>query len=399
MGGHVIRSIDELQLTGKRVFIRVDFNVPLDPQRKVTDDTRIREALVTIHHALKSGGKVILASHLGRPKGVDPKLSLEPAAKRLSDLLGKEHEVLLADDCIGDGVKKLVRDLKEAQVLVLENLRFHAEEESNDEGFSRELASLADVYVNDAFGTAHRAHASTAGMVPLVKEKAAGFLMRKELEYLGKVVKNPEKPFVAILGGAKVSDKIKVIENMLPKVDALLIGGAMAYTFLKAQEAQVGRSRVEADKVPLARRLLESAERLGKQLVLPVDHLVGTEASEKTESRETPDRNIPADWMGLDIGPKTRALYRQHILNAKTVVWNGPMGMFEVPKFAEGTRAVALAMTDNRQAVTVVGGGDSAAAVQQMKLGDKMTHVSTGGGASLEFLEGRELPGVKALEE
>jgi len=393
----VVRYIDELQLSGKRVCIRVDFNVPLDAQRKVTDDTRIREALPTIQTALKMGAKVILASHLGRPKGPDPKLSLEPAASRLSELLGKEHEVLLADDCVGDGVKKLVRDLKSEQVLVLENLRFHPEEEANDEAFSRELATFADVYVNDAFGTAHRAHASTAGMVPFVKEKAAGLLMRKELEYLGKVIKNPEAPFVAILGGAKVSDKIKVIESLLPKVDALLIGGAMAYTFLKAQDAQVGRSRVEEDKMALARKLLESAQRLGKQLVLPVDHVVGTEPTEKSIAKEVPDRNIPPDMMGLDIGPKTRALYAQHIRNAKTVIWNGPMGLFEVPKFAEGTRSVAVAMTTS-QATTVIGGGDSAAAVQQMKLANKISHVSTGGGASLEFLEGRELPGVKALE-
>jgi phosphoglycerate kinase len=394
----VIHFIEDLQLAGKRVFIRVDFNVPLDGQRKVTDDTRIREALPTLQRALKMGAKVILASHLGRPKGMEPKLSLEPAASRLSEFLGREHEVLLADDCVGDGVKKLLKDLKPGQVLVLENLRFHKEEEANDEAFSRELASLADVYVNDAFGTAHRAHASTAGMVPFVKEKAAGMLIRKELEYLGKAVKDPAHPFVAILGGAKVSDKIKVIENLLPKVDALLIGGAMAYTFLKVQDAQVGKSRVEDDKLMLARKLIQSAERLGKQLVLPVDHVVGTELTDKSVAMETPDRNIPPDMMGLDIGPKTRAMYRQHILSAKTVIWNGPMGLFEVKKFALGTEEVARAMTDNKNAITVVGGGDSAAAVTQMGLASKMTHVSTGGGASLEFLEGHKLPGIQALE-
>jgi len=393
----MIRYIDDLQMTGKRVFIRVDFNVPLEGKR-VTDDTRIREALPTIRRALELGGKVILASHLGRPKGPDPKLSLEPAASRLADLLGPKHEVILADDCIGDAVKKQVKELKEGQILVLENLRFHKEEEANDEAFARELAALADVYVNDAFGTAHRAHASTAGMVPFVKEKAAGLLMKKEIEYLGRVLKNPEKPFVAILGGAKVSDKIKVIENLLPKVDALLIGGAMAYTFLKVQGAEVGKSRVEEDKLPLATKILEAAQRLKTSIVLPVDHVVGNEPSEKSSKQETPDRNIPADMMGLDIGPKTRAQFTQHIRNAKTVVWNGPMGLFEVEKFAEGTRVVAEAMANNRGAVTVIGGGDSAAAVQQMGYGDRMSHVSTGGGASLEFLEGIQLPGIKALE-
>jgi len=281
---------------------------------------------------------------------------------------------------------------------VLENLRFHKEEEGNDEAFARELASLADVYVNDAFGTAHRAHASTAGMVPFVKEKAAGLLMKKEIEYLGRVLKNPEKPFVAILGGAKVSDKIKVIENLLPKVDALLIGGAMAYTFLKVQGADVGKSRVEEDKLALASKILEAAARLKTPIVLPVDHVVGNELTEKSVKQETPDRNIPADMMGLDIGPKSRAQFTQHIRNAKTVVWNGPMGLFEVDKFAEGTKVVADAMANNRGAVTVIGGGDSAAAVQQMGYGAKMSHVSTGGGASLEFLEGIQLPGIKALE-
>ena len=393
----MIRYIDELQLTGKRVFIRVDFNVPLEG-RRVTDDTRIREALPTIRRALEMGGKVILASHLGRPKGADPKLSLEPAATRLAELLGPKHEVILTDDCVGDAVKKHVKELKEGQVLVLENLRFHKEEEANDEAFARELASLADVYINDAFGTAHRAHASTAGMVPFVKEKAAGLLMKKELEYLGRVVKSPEKPFIAILGGAKVSDKIKVIENLLPKVDALLIGGAMAYTFLKAQGLEVGKSRVEEDKLALATKLLDAAQRLKTSLVLPVDHIIGTEPSDKSEARETPDRAIPPDMMGLDIGPKTRAQYTQHIRGAKTVVWNGPMGLFEVNKFAEGTRSVAAAMAMNREAVTVIGGGDSAAAVQQMGFADKMSHVSTGGGASLELLEGITLPGIKALE-
>jgi phosphoglycerate kinase len=393
----MIRYIDDMQLTGKRVFIRVDFNVPLEGKR-ITDDTRIREALPTIRRALDMGGKVILASHLGRPKGPDPKLSLEPAASRLTELLGPKHEVILADDCVGDGVRKLVKDMKDGQVLMLENLRFHKEEEANDEAFARELASFADVYINDAFGTAHRAHASTAGMVPFVKEKGAGLLMRKELEYLGGALKTPAKPFVAILGGAKVSDKIKVIESLLPKVDALLIGGAMAYTFLKAQGIEVGKSRVEEDKLPLATRMLEAAQRLKTSLVLPIDHICSTEPTDKGVAREVADRAIPADLMGLDIGPKTRAMYAQHIRGAKTVIWNGPMGMFEVEKYAAGTRDVAMAMAANKDAITIVGGGDSAAAVNEMGMASKLSHVSTGGGASLEFLEGRELPGVKALE-
>ena len=393
----MIRYIDDMQLTGKRVFIRVDFNGPLEGKR-ITDDTRIREALPTIRRALDLGGKVILASHLGRPKGPDPKLSLEPAASRLTEMLGPKHEVILADDCVGDGVRKLVKDMKDGQVLMLENLRFHKEEEANDEAFARELASFADVYINDAFGTAHRAHASTAGMVPFVKEKGAGLLMRKELEYLGGALKTPAKPFVAILGGAKVSDKIKVIESLLPKVDALLVGGAMAYTFLKAQGIEVGKSRVEEDKLSLATRMLEAAQRLKTSLVLPIDHICSTEPTDKGVASEVADRAIPADLMGLDIGPKTRAMYAQHIRSAKTVIWNGPMGMFEVEKYAAGTRDVAMAMAANKDAITIVGGGDSAAAVNEMGMASKLSHVSTGGGASLEFLEGRELPGVKALE-
>lgn len=395
----MVKYIDELQLTGKRVFIRVDFNVPLDDAQQVTDDTRIREALPTIKKALELGGKVILASHLGRPKkGADPKLSLEPAGKKLAELLGKPHEVLMADDCVGEGVGKMAKELKPGQVLLLENLRFHKEEEANDEGFARQLAALADVYCNDAFGTAHRAHASTAGMVPFVKEKCAGFLMRKEIEQLGKLVKGAEKPFVVVLGGAKVSDKIKVIENLLPKCQVMLIGGAMAYTFLKAQDVPVGKSRVEEDKLPLASKLIETAQRLGVQLVLPVDHVCGTSPDEASQAIDVTERAIPADLMGLDIGGKTRALYTQHIRDAKTVLWNGPMGLFEVAKFAEGTKSVAQAMAQNEAAQTVVGGGDSAAAVNEFRVAEKMSHVSTGGGASLELLEGRELPGIKALE-
>jgi phosphoglycerate kinase len=394
----MMRFVDDMQLSGKRVFIRVDFNVPLDDAQQVTDDTRIREALPTIKKVLQAGGKPVLASHLGRPRGVDPKLSLMPAAKRLAELLGGEHEVLMADDCIGEGVVKQAKELKPGQVLMLENLRFHKQEEANDEAFARELAALADVYCNDAFGTAHRAHASTAGMVPFVKEKCAGLLIRKEVEQLGRVVKGAERPFVVILGGAKVSDKIKVIENLLPKCQVMLIGGAMAYTFLKAQGVEVGRSRVEEDKLSLATKLLESSQRLGVEMVLPVDHVCGTSPDEQSAAIDVLERAIPRDLMGLDIGGKTRALYTQHIRDAKTVLWNGPMGLFEVAKFAEGTKAVAVAMANNRDAQTVVGGGDSAAAVNEFKLADKMTHVSTGGGASLEFLEGKTLPGLAALE-
>ena len=393
-----LETIDALALAGKRVFIRVDFNVPLEKGR-VTDDARIRAALPTIQHAVKAGAKVILASHLGRPKGKPEdreKLSLEPAAQRLSELL--HQDVILADDCVGDGVKKLVKDLGPGQVLLLENLRFHPEEEKNDEAFAKELASIADVWVNDAFGTAHRAHASTAGMARFVAEKAAGFLIQKELEYLGKALGAPARPFVAIVGGAKVSDKIKVLENLISKADAILVGGAMAYTFLEAQGVPVGKSLVERDKLDLARQILERAAAKKVDLLLPADHVCGAEPSETAKRVVVNDRAIPAELMGLDIGPKTLDRYRQRILAAKTVFWNGPMGLFEQKPWSEGTFGVARAMADS-PAVTVVGGGDSAAAVEQAGLVDRMKHVSTGGGASLELIEGRELPGIKALEE
>jgi phosphoglycerate kinase len=394
-----LKTLDALDLAGKRVFIRVDFNVPLDAERRVTDDARIRAALPTIQHALRAKARVILASHLGRPKGKPEdrqKLSLEPAAARLSELL--KQDVILADDCVGDGVKKLVRDLREGQVLLLENLRFHPEEEKNDEEFAKELASVADVWVNDAFGTAHRAHASTAGMARFVKEKAAGFLIKKELDFLGKALGSPARPFVALVGGAKVSDKLKVLENLLAKADAVCIGGAMAYTFLKAQEVEVGRSLVEQDKLDLARQILERAAARKVDLLLPVDHVCGAEPTETAQRVVVNDRAIPKDLMGLDIGPKTLDRYRQRILAAKTVFWNGPMGLFEQKPWAEGTFGVAKAMAES-PAVTVVGGGDSAAAVEEAGLVDRMKHVSTGGGASLEFIEGRILPGIQVLEE
>jgi phosphoglycerate kinase len=394
-----IKTIDQLDLAGKRVFIRVDFNVPLDGKGQVADDARIRAALPTIQYAVGKKAKVILASHLGRPKG-DPsdkeKFSLEPAAVRLSQLLAQD--VTLADDCVGDGVKKLVRDLKEGQVLLLENLRFHAGEEANDEAFAKELASLCDVWVNDAFGTAHRAHASTAGMARFVKEKAGGFLIQKEVEYLSRVLLRPEKPFVALLGGAKVSDKIKVLENLLAKADTLCIGGAMAYTFLKARGVAVGKSRVEADKLDLARSIMEKAKARGVELLLPLDHVCAAEAKETAQREVTPGEAIPGALVGLDIGPKTLDRYRQKVLAAGTVFWNGPMGLFEQKPWAEGTFGIARAMAESK-AVTVVGGGDSAAAVEQAGLVAKMKHVSTGGGASLEFIEGRVLPGIQVLEE
>jgi phosphoglycerate kinase len=394
-----LKTIDALQLAGKRVFVRVDFNVPLDASGAVTDDARIRAALPTIQHAVAARARVILASHLGRPKGKPEdrqKLTLEPAAARLSELLGQD--VILADDCVGDGVKKLVRELPEGKVLLLENLRFHPEEEKNDEVFCRELASLCDVWINDAFGTAHRAHASTAGMARFVKEKAAGFLIQKEVEYLGRALGAPKHPFVALVGGAKVSDKIKVLENLLAKADTVCIGGAMAYTFLKAQGVAVGRSLVEADKLDLARQIIDKAESRGVDLLLPSDHVCGFEPKETSRREVIDGRAIPESLMGLDIGPRTLDAYRQRILAAGTVFWNGPMGLFEQKPWAEGTLGVARAMAECR-GVTVVGGGDSAAAVEQAGLVDRMTHVSTGGGASLEFIEGRELPGVKACEE
>ena len=394
-----IRTIDQLDLAGKRVFIRVDFNVPLDEKGRVTDDARIRAALPTIRHAIAARARVILASHLGRPKG-DPsdkvKFTLEPAAQRLSELL--DQDVILADDCIGDGVKKAVSDLGEGQVLLLENLRFHKGEEGNDEAFCRDLAALADVWVNDAFGTAHRAHASTAGMARFVKERAGGFLIQKEVEYLGRVLARPERPFVAILGGAKVSDKIKVLENLIGKADSVLVGGAMAYTFLAAKGVPVGKSRVEQDKLELARQILDKAKAKGIDFELPVDHVCAAEPKETAERVVVNGAAIPDGLMGLDIGPKTLDRYRQRILTAKTVFWNGPMGLFEQKPWAEGTFGVARAMAES-PGVTVVGGGDSAAAVEEAGLVSRMKHVSTGGGASLEFIEGRELPGVKVLEE
>src|SRR6185312_10151767 len=395
-------SIQDLNLDGQRVFMRVDFNVPLSDDGRVTDDTRIRETLPTIEYALRKGARLILAAHLGRPKGkVNSKMSLKPAAERLRMLLdqklGRSCNVGFAPDCVGMAAEEMANRLEKGQTLLLENLRFHPEEEADDEKFSRSLAALAEVYVNDAFGTAHRAHASTVGITRFVSQSAAGLLMQKELEYLGKAVSNPEKPFVAIIGGAKVSDKIDVIRNLLTKVNALLIGGAMAYTFLKAQGKKVGKSLVEEDKLELAKELLSEAQRRNVRLILPFDHVVAEkmDGAAATHTVST-DAGIPEGRMGLDIGPETVTAFSKEIAGAKTIVWNGPMGVFEIAPFAKGTMKIAEAIA-NSKATSIVGGGDSVAAIHQSGVADKITHISTGGGASLEFLEGKTLPGVEAL--
>lgn len=390
-----IRSIESLNLTSKRVFIRVDFNVPVK-DGVVKNDKRIRAALETINYALSKNARVILASHLGRPKGgFEQKYSMLPVGERLKELLKKDIKV--ADDCIGDGVKKLVSDMKDGDILLLENLRFHKEEEANDEKFAKELASLCDVYINDAFGTAHRAHASTEGMAHFVKEKAAGFLMVKEVENLSKVLLHPEKPFVTILGGAKVSDKINVITNLMKKVDVFIIGGAMAYTFLKAQGYKMGKSLVEDDRLNIAKEILDSAKKMGVQILLPEDHIVAKD--ENSEPSVTSSINIDDDMIGYDIGPKTINKFTEALKKAKTVFFNGPSGLFENPKFSNGTFEIVKAVASLSGAITVAGGGDTVSAIEQLKVEDRFTHISTGGGASLEFMEGKELPGIKILEE
>jgi len=395
-------SISDLDLAGKRVFLRVDFNVPIGPDGRVTDDTRIRAALPTIKYALDKGARLVIASHLGRPKGkVSPKYSLAPAAGRLSELLGKP--VPIAKDCIGPQVESSVAALHNGDVLMLENLRFHAEEEANDPEFSRGLAALADLYVNDAFGSAHRAHASTEGITHYVSKSAAGLLMEAELHYLGRALNNPEHPFVVILGGAKVSDKIGVIENLLKCATAILIGGAMAYTFLKSEGIEVGKSLVEDDKLDLARELASRAMEAGVGLWLPEDSVVVDKEAwaaspQSAAVRVVPNAEIASSEAGFDIGPATVEHYSSEIKRAKTIVWNGPMGVFEQPPFDRGTRAIAQAVASSG-AVTIVGGGDSVAAVVESGVADRITHISTGGGASLEFLAGKKLPGVEALTE
>ncbi|PLX84005.1 MAG: phosphoglycerate kinase [Desulfuromonas sp.] len=389
-------TLEQIDVAQKRVFCRVDFNVPLDGDQ-ITDDTRVRAALPTIRFLRDQGAKLILASHLGRPKGkVNPDFSLKPVARHLQGLL--DCPVTMAPDCIGSATEELIAAMKPGDVLLLENVRFHAGETDNDPDFAAQLAALADVYVNDAFGTAHRAHASTEGVARLLRPAAAGSLMQKELTYLGRSLADPQRPFLAILGGAKVSDKITVIENLLPKVDTILIGGGMAYTFLRAQGISVGTSLVENDCIELAGALLKKAAEHNVDFLLPEDHAVATEFSDASPMHLCTNKNFPDAMMGLDIGPDTIATYSQRVAAAKTVLWNGPMGVFEFATYARGTFAVAEALADS-EALSIIGGGDSVAAVNKAGLQDKMTHISTGGGASLEFLEGKQLPGVVALSD
>ena len=393
-------SIDKVSLKGKRVLVRVDFNVPLDENLKITDDIRITSALPTIKKIISDGGRCILMSHLGRPKGgPNPKYSLKPVAVRLGQLMDKD--VKFAPDCIGEQVKAIVNSLVNGDVLLLENLRFHPEEEKNDPAFAKQLAELGDVYANDAFGSAHRAHASTEGVTKFIKVCAAGYLMQKELDYLGEAISNPVRPFTAILGGSKISGKIDVIENLLPKVDNLLIGGGMAYTFYKAMGYEIGASLLEAEKIELAKEMLVKFKTSKAKVILPKDNVVAAEFKNESPSSIVDADKIPTDKMGLDIGPKTIEEFKDVILKSKTVIWNGPMGVFEFDNFAKGTDTIAAALAEatTKGAVTVIGGGDSAAAIKKAGLDDKVSHVSTGGGASLEFLEGKVLPGVEALND
>ena len=393
------KTIEDINVTGKRVLVRCDFNVPLQ-NGVITDENRLVGALPTIKYLIEKGAKVILCSHLGKPKGEPkPELSLAPVAKRLSEMLGQEVVFAADDNVVGENAKAAIEKMENGDVVLLQNTRYRKEETKNEENYSKELASLADVFVNDAFGTAHRAHCSTVGAGQFLQERACGYLIQKELKFLGEAVSNPVRPFTAILGGSKVSDKIAVINQLLEKVDNLIIGGGMAYTFLKAQGYEIGNSLLEADKVDYAKEMLAKAEEKGVKLYLPVDSKAANKFAADAEVLVTEDQNIPEGYLGLDIGPKSVEKFVDVVKNSKTIVWNGPMGVFEFEAFAGGTLAIAKAMADLEDATTVIGGGDSAAAVNQLGFGDKMTHVSTGGGASLEFLEGKELPGIVALDD
>lgn len=393
------KNIDNIDVKGKKVLVRCDFNVPVQ-NGEITDDNRIRAALPTIKKLMEKGGRVILCSHMGKPKGeVKKELSLYPVAQRLTQLLGKEVVFAPDDNVVGENAKKAVSNMNDGDVVLLENTRFRPEETKNEDNFSKELASLADIFVNDAFGSSHRAHCSTVGVTKFVKESAVGYLMEKEIEYLGNAVNNPVRPFAAILGGAKVADKINVINNLLDKVDILIIGGGMAYTFLKAQGYNVGNSILDAERVSYASDMIKKAAEKGVKLLLPVDTVIVQEFKNDTPFKTVDADKIPDGWEGVDIGEKARELFASALKDAKTVVWNGPMGVFEFSNFAAGTVAVAKALSQLNDAVTIIGGGDSAAAVNQLGFGDKMSHISTGGGASLEFLEGKELPGVAAVND
>ena len=394
------KSVDDINVKGKKVLVRCDFNVPLDAELNITDENRLVAALPTIKKLIADGGKVILCSHLGKPKGEPkPELSLAPVAKRMAELLGQEVKFAADDNVVGDNAKAAVAAMKDGDVVLLENTRYRAEETKNGEAFSKELASLADVFVNDAFGTAHRAHCSNVGVTEFVEgDCAVGYLMQKEIDFLGNAVNNPERPFVAILGGAKVSSKISVIENLLEKVDTLIIGGGMAYTFMAAHGEEVGNSLLEEDYKEYALKMEKKAEEKGVKLLIPIDTVAADDFSNDANRKVVGRGEIPADMEGLDIGPETAKIFAEAVAGAKTVVWNGPMGCFEMPNFAAGTIAVAEAMAALKDATTIIGGGDSAAACNQLGFGDKMTHISTGGGASLEFLEGKELPGVVAAD-
>lgn len=392
------KSVEDVDMTGKRVLVRCDFNVPMDENRNITDDRRIKSALPTIKYILENDGKVVLMSHLGRPKGEAKKeFSLEPVAKRLADLLGREVIFAEDDEVVGESAKKAVSEMEIGDVVLLQNTRFRKEEKKNEEEFAKSLASLGDIFVNDAFGTAHRAHASNVGVSNHLPS-AIGYLVKRELDIMAGAISNPERPFLAILGGAKVTDKIGVIENLLDKVDSLIIGGGMSYTFLNAKGHEVGTSLLEKDKVNLAKELMEKAEQKNVKLLLPVDIVITKEFKNDSEYKTVNIDSIPKDMMGLDIGEKTRDLFSEEIKNSKTVIWNGPMGVFEMENFAKGTNRIAEAMAES-DATTIIGGGDSAAAVEKTGLNDKMTHISTGGGASLELFEGKKLPGIEAIED